>query len=161
VRALAILEAALGSEHPEVANSLENLGNVHLATGDYETAKGLYTRALAVREKVLGPEHPSVATTLVDLADVALAEHRPGDALPLARRALELREKGRVPTGLLANARFLLARALWEAPEAAGGHRARARILAEQARQDFRAVGKSKAKMLAQVDAWLADHPPE
>jgi tetratricopeptide (TPR) repeat protein len=161
VRGIAILEAALGSEHPEVANSLENLGNVHVATGDYDVATELYARALAIRETSKGAEHPSVAISLMGLANAALAQHRPDDAMPLAQRALALREKGRVGAMPLASARFALARALWDVPAAAGGDRVRALILAAQARDAFRALGKSEANNLAEVDAWLAAHAPE
>ena len=61
--------------------------------------------------------------------------------------------------GLLASSRFALARALWDAPAAEGGDRARARALAEQAREAFAVETRPADQSLAKVDAWLAAHP--
>jgi tetratricopeptide (TPR) repeat protein/predicted Ser/Thr protein kinase len=155
-RALAIGEASLGPEHPVVAKSLQHVGTLHREAGDYDGAKALYERAAAIQERALGPEHPDLATTLVGLAEVALAQHRPGDAMPLAERAVAVLDKGAVASTTLAKARFVLARALWEAPAQAGRDRARAQSLAEQARDAFRAAGKGMAELLAEVEAWLA-----
>ena len=55
-------EKALGPEHPDVANSLNNLAALYQAQGRYAEAEPLYKRALAISEKALGPEHPDVAT---------------------------------------------------------------------------------------------------
>ena len=66
-RALAIREKVLGSDHPDTATSLNNLGYLHRAVGDYEGARPYYQRALDIREKVLGPEHPKTALSLNNL----------------------------------------------------------------------------------------------
>ncbi len=55
-RSLAILEKALGPEHPNVAMSLNNLALLYEAQGRYGDAEPLYKRSLAISEKVLGPE---------------------------------------------------------------------------------------------------------
>jgi tetratricopeptide (TPR) repeat protein len=156
-RAVAIREKALGPEHPDMAMSLTSLATVHMATGAYDEAKALLMRAVAILEKALGVEHPDVAYPLVGLATVALAQHRPIDALPLAQRAVALREKGGVATGFLAEARFVLAQALWESPVDEGRDRARAVTLAKQARDVFRDLGKG----FAEVEQWLDDHGNE
>lgn len=52
----------------------------------------------------------------------------------------------------LAEARFMLARALW----AAGRNRGRAVELARQARDAYREAGTAKEQELAEVEAWLA-----
>jgi len=57
VRALAIREKRLGAEHPDTAQSLNNLAELYRSQGKYEQAEPLYQRALAIIEKVLGPEH--------------------------------------------------------------------------------------------------------
>jgi len=46
---LAILEKALGPEHPEVAGGLNILAVLYYALGDYAKAEPLYKRALARR----------------------------------------------------------------------------------------------------------------
>jgi len=67
-RALEIGEKALGSEHPTVATSLNNLAALYHAKGDYTKAEPLYQRALGIWEQALGPMHPQVATSLNNLA---------------------------------------------------------------------------------------------
>ena len=57
-RALATWKKALGPEHPDVAQLLNNLADLYLAQGRYADAEPLYKRALAIREKALGPITP-------------------------------------------------------------------------------------------------------
>ena len=58
---LAIREKVLGLDHPDVAMSLNNLGLLLQAKGDYTSAEPPYRRALAIVQKALGPDHPDVA----------------------------------------------------------------------------------------------------
>ena len=133
-RALAIQHEVLDGEHPGVAESLNDLGNVFRARGDYEGAKEYHQRALEMREHVLGADHPLVADPLVGLATIALELGDPASARVYAERAVSIREATVAAPGQLAEARFVLARALWsDRPE-----RARARALAEQARRSWR-----------------------
>ena len=62
------LEKALGPEHPDVAQSLNNLAGLYQAQGQYAKAEPLHQRALAIREKALDPDHPDVAESLNNLA---------------------------------------------------------------------------------------------
>ncbi|GJL61086.1 MAG: hypothetical protein NPIRA03_39430 [Nitrospirales bacterium] len=66
-RALAIQEQDLGPTHPDVATSLNNLGELYRSQGQYADAEPLYQRALAIREEALSPTHPDVATSLNNL----------------------------------------------------------------------------------------------
>lgn len=159
-RALAIKEKALGPEHDEVASMLENIAFADHALGHLDEAKERFERALAIKERTLGPEHPNVALTLVGLAQVLTAQHRASDAIPLAERAVTLRiSEGQVATDRLPEARFTLASTLWDASTDAGGDRARARTLAEQARDGLRELGPGHEDYLAEIEAWLAAHP--
>ncbi len=67
-RALAIVEKALGPDHPQVATSLNNLAELYRAQGKYGEAEPLYKRSLAIMEKALGPEHPYVGKALANYA---------------------------------------------------------------------------------------------
>jgi hypothetical protein len=60
----------LGPEHPDTADSLNNLANLLCDEGDFAAARPLYEHALAIREKVLGPEHPDTADSLNNLASL-------------------------------------------------------------------------------------------
>ena len=88
-------KAVLGREHPDVANSLNNLANVLDDHGDYAGAEARHREALAMRRKLLGDEHPDVAKSLNNLGIVlnnkgdypgAEAAHR--EALALKRKRL-------------------------------------------------------------------------
>jgi tetratricopeptide (TPR) repeat protein len=67
-RSLAIREKVLGPEHPDVAQSLNNLAELYRKLGNYSQAEPLYQRSLAILEKVMGKEHPLVALSLNNLA---------------------------------------------------------------------------------------------
>ena len=87
------LEQRLGSEHPKVATTLNNLGIAHGALGDYHTEKELMERALKIEEQHFGPDHPKVAQTLSNLSNAhgALGDYR--TQKDLEERALKIREQ--------------------------------------------------------------------
>jgi tetratricopeptide (TPR) repeat protein len=66
-RAVAILEAQSGGDHPDLAISLVNLGNVLRGLGDLPAARARYERASALLEARLGPDDPDVARVLNNL----------------------------------------------------------------------------------------------
>ena len=155
-RALAIKEQALGAEHPEVAATLGNIGLVLRAQGQSSEARIHLMRAVALKEAALGPEHYSLAYPLVGLAEVALDQRDFEAARVHAERAVSVREAGEVAPGLLADARFVLARALWNDQT----QRKRARALAEQVRDALAAADRPGGvdPSLDEVEAWLATH---
>jgi tetratricopeptide (TPR) repeat protein len=61
-RSLAIIEKALGKDHPFMATSLNNLALLYQAQGKYDQAELLYQRSLAIDEKALGKDHPKTKT---------------------------------------------------------------------------------------------------
>jgi len=61
-RALSIRKKLLGAEHPDTAQSMNNLAELLRAKGDYEAAEPLYRRALDIFTKVLGEQHPNTIT---------------------------------------------------------------------------------------------------
>ena len=93
LRALHIREQQLGSEHPDVATTLNGLANFYRTQGKYEQAEELYLRALHIREQQLGPEHPDVATTLNSLASLYTQQSKYGQAEALYLRALHVWEQ--------------------------------------------------------------------
>jgi len=90
---LAIKEKALGTEHPDTIQSLNNLAELYRNKGDYACAEALYRRVLAIEEKVLGKEHPNMATSLDNLAGLLCCKGDYEGAKSLYRRALAIREK--------------------------------------------------------------------
>ena len=68
-RALAIEERAYGRDHPEVATTLNNLGNAYGKFGDDAKKRDMLERALAINERAYGRDHPEVAITLMNLGN--------------------------------------------------------------------------------------------
>ena len=66
-RALVLREKTLGSDHLDVAKSLNNLALVYYAQGQQEKAEPLYQRKLAILEKIYGPEHSEVTRNVKNL----------------------------------------------------------------------------------------------
>jgi hypothetical protein len=91
-RALALGEASLGPEHPEVATRLNNLAQLLQDTNRLGEAEPLMCRALAITEASYGCDHPDVARDLNNLALLLQATNRLGEAEPLMRSALAIDE---------------------------------------------------------------------
>jgi Tfp pilus assembly protein PilF len=147
-------EKVLGPEHPDLAMSLNNFGAMLENQGRYEEAKSYHQRALLVLEKALGADHPNLAEPLLGLAIIDMAQEHPGLARAHAERAVLVSEASESSPDRLASSRFALARALWHYE----AERARARTLAEQARDAFVEHGKGREGDLAEVEAWLTEH---
>jgi tetratricopeptide (TPR) repeat protein len=90
--ALAINEATLGPDHPEVAINLNNLGDLLRNLGRPGEARPLLERALAIDEAAYGPDHPEIATDLYNLALVLKDLELPEAATALLERALAIIE---------------------------------------------------------------------
>jgi tetratricopeptide (TPR) repeat protein len=91
-KALAIVEAALGPDHPDTAVCLSSLAFIYWHLGRYNESLPLEERALAVTEAALGPDHPRTAIRLSNLAVTYSELGRHADALPLKERALAISE---------------------------------------------------------------------
>ena len=98
-RILKIRERILGLEHPDVAETLNNLAILYASRGDHVTkAELLYQRALTIREKVFGPQHPAVALTLNNLASLyANIKDKNAKVASYFERALAILEKALEP----------------------------------------------------------------
>ena len=92
-RALAIRQHLLGDQHPDSAETLDNLAGLLTHIGDLAGARPLYDRALAIRERTMGADDPQTASSLNNLAVLL---HRQGDlvaARSLYERALSIDER--------------------------------------------------------------------
>ena len=150
-RALAIRERTLGADHPSTAITRNNLGDTLVGLGRPAQALPYLEDSLAHLQRRLGPEHPMVAYPLHTLGEARLALGEPAAAVEAFETVLVLREGQAVDPRELALTRVWLARAL----RAAGDDAARARALAEQAREVLRA-GDRDREVLAELDAWLS-----
>jgi serine/threonine protein kinase len=92
-KALDIRTKALGTDHPDVAITLSDLGYVLWRKGDFARAKDLQEQALAIREKRLGPDTKEVANSLHDLGTLNYTQGNYAEARRLLERSLAIREK--------------------------------------------------------------------
>jgi len=92
-RSLVVQERMLGPDHPDTAESLNNLGFLLHDQGKLVAARSLYERALAIRERVRGPNHPDTAASLSHLAGLLWQEGDVAAVRPLLERALDIWER--------------------------------------------------------------------
>jgi tetratricopeptide (TPR) repeat protein/predicted Ser/Thr protein kinase len=155
-RSLAIYENTLGPDHTDTSFPLHGLALATLRTGDPARAEPMFRRALAISEKALGPDHRDGAYELIGLGQSLLAQRRAKEAIAPLERALALWSARESDHERAAEARFHLARALWDG----GGDRARARREAEQALSVLSPGSPRTYTRPAEIEAWLAAHPP-
>jgi CHAT domain-containing protein len=92
-RALAIRKKTLGSQHPETAETLNNLATLYQAAGDCAKAELMYESALAIHEHALGPDHPTTASFLTNLSLCRWSAGERTKALATLQRAQRIEEK--------------------------------------------------------------------
>ena len=73
-------EASLGPLHPDLANTLNNLGVVCEITEKPDDAEDCFRRACAIASTVLEPDHPFVATSRKNLEDFCAARGKAVDS---------------------------------------------------------------------------------
>ena len=148
-RAVTLVENGLGSSHPELATLLNNRGEILDALGRRREARQSFERARVIWERELGLDDRNLAYALTGIGLSYLAEDDASSALAPLERAYKIREAHELDPSRRAETRFALARSLWETNR----DRARARALAEQAREAY-TKGDAKAKVV-EVDGWL------
>ena len=125
-RAVPIIENGLGADHPRTAWILSNYSELLNRVGRFSEGRDAAARALAVFERESDPQGLFITYALVALGTSALGLGSIEVALPALERANEIRSAKEPDPARRAEARFMLARALWDQ----GQDRARARALA-------------------------------
>jgi tetratricopeptide (TPR) repeat protein len=83
----------LGADHPDTAQSYNNLANLYSAQGKNELAEPLYLRTLEIYQKTLPPDHPTIALILENYARQLREMNRNEEATTLEQQAKEIRAK--------------------------------------------------------------------
>jgi hypothetical protein len=78
--AAALQEQTLGPNHPDLANTLNNLGVVCEKTNNPIDAEHYFRRAHTIATATLAPDHPFVATSSKNLRDFCAARGRPTES---------------------------------------------------------------------------------
>ena len=88
-------EASLGPRHPDLANTLNNIGIVCEVTGKPDEAEQYFRRAVSIARTSLHPDHPFVATSQKNLRDFCEAR---GKKVELPAPASEVQRPARAAT---------------------------------------------------------------
>jgi tetratricopeptide (TPR) repeat protein len=155
-KAVDIGRKVYGERSPMFAEPLNNYGEVLSELGRHREAEVALRETLHLMNARFGPESHYRAYPMVPLGNTLVATGRAREAVTLLEEAVRLRERGEHNRSLVAEARFALARALWESK----ADRARACTLAAAAREDY-AKNPGFDKQIAAVTAWLAAHPSQ
>ena len=148
--AIRIRQAALGPEHAEVADALDVLATILQADGLYAEALEASERAVAIKRHALGPDALDLCYSLENVGFAQLSLHAPAKAVGPLEQSIALREAAGLAPAEMVQARFALARALWEA----GHDRRRAKALAVSAREG--ALVHKDAAAAGEIAGWLA-----
>ncbi|QSQ26001.1 serine/threonine protein kinase [Pyxidicoccus parkwayensis] len=147
-RALALHEKVQGGDPSEAAQVSALLGRTLVRLGRWDDAARQLQKALAAGEKLEAEDPRLLALARLGLGELHLARHQPAAAVPLLEQALE-----HVSIRVRPEARWALARALWDA----NTDRPRARELATQAHEHYGKMGQERKA--TEISQWLSSHP--
>ena len=85
-------EQTFGADSPDLATSLEHLGDSCLYEDNFDEAEQLYRRALAIRETALGPDDCTIPASLTGLARVHRSREEYALAEELVQRAARINQ---------------------------------------------------------------------
>ncbi|PWU18270.1 MAG: hypothetical protein C5B50_09580 [Verrucomicrobia bacterium] len=135
-RALELRKSLHPGAHPDVAESLNDLGQASYWQGKYPEADALHRQALAMRQSLFGEENLQVAQSLNNLGET-LRKRGIGDppkltaAEPLLRKSVAIRRKLLANDDLdVANSLFNLGALLWRQKHYADAEAAQCEALA-------------------------------
>ncbi|CAE7605797.1 nphp3 [Symbiodinium sp. KB8] len=88
-----LMEQHYGSDHPDVAKMLANIGNIYGYLGDHTQEKEMQERALKILEQHHCSDHPDLAKILANLGNAysSLSDHSRAKEVP--ERALKILEQ--------------------------------------------------------------------
>lgn len=124
-RALGLVEATLGTDHPWRIRALIGAGLLEEDVGRPALALPFYTRAVELAEKAIGPVHPTTAHALVRAGAMLLMQHRLDEARAALVRAEDIERRYYPSTHLTrADLGFLLGSIDWQRDRSAAANEA-------------------------------------
>jgi tetratricopeptide (TPR) repeat protein len=91
VRALEVVRAQLGAEHPVALTALNNLAGLRARQQRFEDAATLMQEAYTLRARRLPEDHPALLATRANLATLRFYEHKYDEAIELIEQVLAVR----------------------------------------------------------------------
>jgi CHAT domain-containing protein/Tfp pilus assembly protein PilF len=90
-RTLDLLQSRLGNNHPKVASTYNNLGNVLKSMGNFQKAIAYYEQGLHIQQQLLGPKHPQLAGSMNNIGTMLQEQGEYNKALTWLQQALAMR----------------------------------------------------------------------
>ena len=87
----------LPSNHPSLASSFNNIGEVYRNMREYSTALSFYEKGLEICQKTLPPNHPSLAVSFYNIACLFTNMENYSKALSYLQRALDIWQRSLPP----------------------------------------------------------------
>ena len=92
VNSLDWMKHSLGTDHPNVAALLGNIGNVCMQMESYDRAHLFYQEVLRIEEKRFGKNHPEVAVTIFNIGTIEYARGRYSKAMTAFQRTMKMQK---------------------------------------------------------------------
>jgi serine/threonine protein kinase/tetratricopeptide (TPR) repeat protein len=92
-RSLEMRQRLFKGDHPDIAESLNNLGYCLAALNRFDEGLQMHQTALAMRRRLYRGDHPNLALSLGNLAATLISVHRAAAALPMAKEAMEMLQR--------------------------------------------------------------------
>ena len=151
-RAVEILRQNGDPDSQTLAMAHGHEGRALLALGRPGEAVAAFAESVRIFRANRAWQGPDFAEQLQGLGEAEIAQGRPADAIAALEESVKMWEKAQHRPGQLADARFALARALWESSR----DRPRALSLAQAARVDLASLATAARERV--VAGWLTDH---
>jgi tetratricopeptide (TPR) repeat protein len=149
-QAVAMYRAAYGNKKPLIWEPLLSRGEAFQLLGRLQEAESDFRVSLEGAEALFGVEHAWTAIVLHDLGTVLMGRGKLREAIPVLDRTLKVRERLEPNQESVAETRFALGRALWQAED----DRPRALALGRTARDEYAKL-PGHERQIAAIDTWL------
>ena len=153
-RAADTIEARLGSDHPRTGILRSNYAEILNHVGRFQEAREMATRALVALEGEAEADGLILSYPLMALGVALLGQGSAAAAVPVLERAVTIRGEKESQPSRRGEARFALARALWEAAH----DLPRATVLARLARNEYleSSAVPGATQEVERIEIWLA-----
>ncbi|MCB9838542.1 MAG: tetratricopeptide repeat protein [Phycisphaeraceae bacterium] len=88
-RALSIRRGALGDDHPDTLDSINDMGLLLWSLGKLDEAEPYFVEALEGRRRTLGDDHPDTLVSINNVGTLLKSQGKPEQAEPYYRETLE------------------------------------------------------------------------